>query len=182
MVQVISAKELYQPNNEGGPQPSLVFLEGYLYEFPEEGQGGHIFGFRESTVSLEGKETPPVKYRVRSATTGQLSLSASPPDVAEWQWRLASPFSAVLLALLAVPLSRTAPRQGKYAKIVVGVVLYALYYNLSATAKSWVETGVSPPMPGIWWVPGLLTLVVIGLLWPQIRDLFRHSARRGHAV
>jgi lipopolysaccharide export system permease protein len=182
MVQVISAKELYQRNGEGGSKPLLVFLEGYLYEFPEEGQGGHIFGFRESTVSLEGKEVPPVKYRGRAATTAQLSRSGSPPDVAEWQWRLASPFSAVLLALLAVPLSRTAPRQGKYAKIVLGVVIYALYYNLSATAKSWVETGVAPTVPGVWWVPGLLTLVVIGLLWRQIRDLFRHSARGGRAV
>jgi lipopolysaccharide export system permease protein len=182
MVQVISAKELYQPTNDGDRKPVLVFLEGHLLEFPEDGLGGHIFGFRESTVSLEGKEVPPVKYRVRATTTAQLSLSGSPPDVAEWQWRLASPFSAVLLALLAVPLSRTAPRQGKYAKIVVGVVIYALYYNLSATAKSWVETGVAPPVPGIWWVPGLLTLVVIGLLRQQIRDLFRHRARGGHAV
>jgi len=182
MIQVISAKELYQPNNEGAPKPVLVFLDGYLYEFPEEGQGGQIFGFRESTVSLEGKETPPFKYRVRASTTARLSLSDSPPDVAEWQWRLASPFSAVLLALVAVPLSRTAPRQGKYAKIVVGVVIYALYYNLSATAKSWVETGITPPVPGIWWVSALLTLVVIGLFWQQIRDVFRYSSRSGHGV
>jgi lipopolysaccharide export system permease protein len=102
--------------------------------------------------------------------------------VAEWQGRLAAPLSSVLLALLGVPLSRTAPRQGKYARIVSGVVIYALYYNLSAMAKSWVETGVAPTVPGIWWVPGLLAGVVLTLLRQQVLDRFRGNVRfRGSA-
>ena len=178
IVQVISAKELYQRQDEGGSKPVLVFLDGYLYEFRED-EGGHIVGFRESTLSLEGNNVPSANYRVRAAETARLALSADLPDVAEWQGRLASPLSSVLLALLAVPLSRSAPRQGKYARIVSGVVIYALYYNVSAMAKSWVERGVVPVVPGIWWVPALLAGVVLALLRQQVLDYFRREQRPG---
>jgi lipopolysaccharide export system permease protein len=184
MIQVISAKELYQRRDEGG-RPVLVFLDGYLYEFPratqagqQEDQAGHIIGFKESTLSLEGKEAAPAKYRVRAAGTARLADSADPADVAEWQGRLAAPLSVVLLALLGVPLSRTAPRQGKYARIVFGVVIYALYYDLSAMAKSWVERGVAPAVPGVWWVPAILAGVVLTLLRQEVRDRFRRNQRR----
>jgi lipopolysaccharide export system permease protein len=170
MVQVISAKEVYQHQGEGAGGPVLVFLDGYLYEFPEEGMAGHLVRFRKSTYSLEGKENPPVKYRVRAAPTEQLVLSANPRDVAEEQGRHAAPLSAVLLALLAVPLSQTAPRQGKYGKMVAAVLTYALYYNLSAMAKAWVETEVVGRVPGIWWVPALLASVVLVLLWSDILE------------
>lgn len=163
-VQVISAKELYQRGNEGTGKPVLVFVDGYLYEFSREGTGGHIVRFRESTFSLEQKEGIPLKYRARAAPITGLILSADPPDVAERQWRLAAPLSSVLLALLAIPLSRAAPRQGKYARIVVAVAAYALYYNLSAMAKAWVETGVVSRVPGLWWVPAALAALVLVLL------------------
>jgi lipopolysaccharide export system permease protein len=184
MVQVISAKELYQRRDEGG-RPVLVFLNGYLYEFPratqtgqQEAQAGQIIGFKESTLSLEGKETTSAKYRVRAAETARLADSADPADVAEWQGRLAAPLSSVLLALLGVPLSRTVPRQGKYARIVLGVVIYAIYYDLSAMAKSWVETGVAPAVPGVWWVPAILAGVVLMLLRQEVLDRFRRNHRR----
>jgi len=179
MLQVISAKELYQRQNEGGGKPVLVFLDGYLYEFPEQGEGGHIFGFRESTLSLEGKGVPPDRYRVKATDSARLALSAQPEDVAEWQGRLAAPLSSVLLALLAVPLSRSAPRQGRYARIVSGVVIYALYFNVGALAKSWVQRAVVPFVPGIWWVPALLAGLVLVLLRQQVRDLFRRNQPPG---
>ena len=148
----------------------LVFLDGYLYEFPEEGEAANLVKFRESTYSLEGKENPSVKYRVRAAPTEQLALSANPPDVAERQGRVAAPLASVLLALLAVPLSRTVPRQGKYGRMVAAVLAYALYYNLSAMAKAWVETGVVGRIPGVWWVPTLLASVVLALLWADLLE------------
>jgi len=182
MLQVISAKELYQRQDEGGRKPVLVFLDGHLYEFPQGNQGndeetqkGNIVGFRESTLSLEGKEVAPVKYIVRAADSARLALSSDPPDVAEWQGRLAAPFSSVLLALLAVPLSRSAPRQGRYARIVPGVAIFALYFNVSALARSWVERGVVPVVPGIWWVTALLAGLVLVLLRQQVLDLLRRN-------
>ena len=62
------------------------------------------------------------------------------------------------IILLAVPLSRTQPRRGRYSKIMLAVVIYALYYNLLGVARTSVEQQASPYL---WWAPALLLLVVV---------------------
>ena len=92
--------------------------------------------------------------------------------------------STLLLALLGIPLSRTAPGKGKYAKLVAAVLVLAVYYNTSAMAKDWVEQGVVGSVVGIWWVVVLLAIVVLILSiqpklmfqWGQIRQ--RLSAKK----
>ncbi len=111
-------------------------------------------------------ETPkPPGYRVKSATTNALRQSTDPADRAEFQWRLSTPVSALLLALAAIPLSRSRPRQGRYAKMLLALGIYAVYFNLLDVSRSWVEQGSSTY---IWWVPGLLSLVVAGLYAPAV--------------
>ena len=119
-------------------------------------------------------ETPkPPGYKVKSATTNALRQSSDPADRAELQWRLSTPVSALLLALAAIPLSRSRPRQGRYAKMLLALVIYAVYFNLLDVSRSWVEQGSSNY---IWWVPALLSLVVMGLYVPAIMK--KHKDKR----
>jgi lipopolysaccharide export system permease protein len=105
-------------------------------------------------------------YRVKSASTSALKLSSDPVDRAEFQWRISTPVSTLLLALAAIPLSRIRPRQGRFAKIMLALGIYAIYFNLLDVSRSWVEQG---SLNSIWWVPGLLGLVVAGLYFPVIK-------------
>ena len=105
-------------------------------------------------------------YKVKSASISALRRSPAPPDQAEFQWRMSTPLSALLLALAAIPLSRSRPRQGRYAKMLLALGIYAVYFNLLDVSRSWVEQDVTD---SIWWVPGLLGLVVAGLYFPVIR-------------
>jgi lipopolysaccharide export system permease protein len=104
-------------------------------------------------------------YRVKSAPTRTLRQSSDFEDKAEFQWRLSTPISALLLALAAIPLSRSRPRQGRFAKILLAIGIYAIYFNLLDVSRSWVEQG---SLAYIWWVPGLLGLVVAGLYFPVV--------------
>ena len=86
------------------------------------------------------------------------------------------PLATLLLAALAVPLSRTSPRQGRFAKLFIAVVIYAIYMNFLAVARSWVEHGVIPSGMGLWWVHGALLGVIIlmtifhsGMPWLKLR-------------
>ena len=63
--------------------------------------------------------------------------------------------TVVSLLLLAVPLSRSTPRQGRYGRLVIAILLFVIYYNLLGTAKVWVGDGSVPPVIGLWWVPAL---------------------------
>lgn len=108
-------------------------------------------------------EPDPVGYKTKSGNTFDLQSSEDREDVAEFQWRLSTPISALLLALLAIPLSRSKPRQGRYARMLAALVIYAVYFNLLDVGRTWVEQGTRQ---GIWWAPGLLALLVLLLYLP----------------
>ena len=77
------------------------------------------------------------------------------------------PLSVMMLALLAVPLSRTTPRQGRYAKLFVAVMIYVIYNNLLGISNSWLEDGKVTAAVGMWWVHAAMLFGVWLLLVNQ---------------
>ena len=177
-VQVIYAKKVQQYDDDRNNKPLLIFQDGYVYEFSRTGEEAHFMKFQQSTMSIDSGKTKPMEYKRKAASTWKLARSVDLEDIAEYQWRLSTPMSTLLLALLGIPLSRTAPGKGKYAKLVAAVLVLAVYYNTSALAKDWVEQGVVGPVVGIWWVVVLLAIMVLILSiqpklmfhWGQIRQ------------
>ena len=91
--------------------------------------------------------------------SGELFGSSDASDIAQLQSRASSPIMALVLTLVAVPLSRLRPRQGRYARVGFAIVVYFVYANLLSAAKVWVEKGDLPPAIGPWWVHiGVLAL------------------------
>ena len=85
---------------------------------------------------------------------------------------------ALILTLLAVPLSRLRPRQGRYAHVWVAVLVFAVYANLALAARTWLERGVIAPVFGLWWVHVLfLAMSLAAMLGPGL--LRAQRARRG---
>jgi lipopolysaccharide export system permease protein len=131
---------------------------------------------------IPASDPDPVGYKTKSSSIGDLRLSPNPDDRAEFQWRLTTPVSALLLALLAIPLSRSRPRQGRYAKILIALIIYTVYFNLLDVSRTWVELG---QIQYIWWVPGLLTILVLILYipWRKIqRTVFSASSQPGASL
>ncbi|MEM8768754.1 MAG: LPS export ABC transporter permease LptF [Pseudomonadota bacterium] len=114
--------------------------------------------FDEFSLWLPTAIPEPIGFKPKRMSNSELATSLAPDARAELQWRQSTALSALLLALLAVPLSRTQPRRGRYSKILLAVVIYALYYNLLGLARTSVE---QEAIPYLWWAPGLLSIVVI---------------------
>jgi lipopolysaccharide export system permease protein len=93
--------------------------------------------------------------------TRELWANPSASDMAQLQSRASSPLMALVLTLVAVPLSRLRPRQGRYARVGFAIVVYFVYSNLLSAAKVWVEKGQLPPIVGVWWVH--LIILALGL-------------------
>lgn len=105
-----------------------------------------------------------------------LLRSDEPQHIAEFQWRLAVPISTIILAILAVPLSRSQPRAGRYSRLAIGLLVFIIYLNMMSAAKAWIEQSTISPALGIWWVHGCVLLFAVGLLSVQNgyhRRLFR---------
>ena len=69
---------------------------------------------------------------------------------------------ALLVALLAVPLSRVSPRQGRFARLVPAILLYMAYLGLLLLSRDAVAEATLPALPGMWLVH--LLFVVLGIL------------------
>ncbi len=68
----------------------------------------------------------------RQSTVATLDLigSTDPVHASELQWRLSLVMLVPVLAVLAVPMSRVQPRQGRYFKLVPAAFLYVVYFAL----------------------------------------------------
>lgn len=133
----------------------VVLMDGYRYE----GRPGHadfkMLQYKEHAIRVEEKAIVHSQRKLAATPTAALWESGAVADKAEIQWRMAMPVATILLTVLAVPLSRTNPRQGRYAKLFVGILVYVIYSNLLGVGRAWLERGVMPADIGLWWVHGL---------------------------
>ena len=97
-------------------------------------------------------------------TTAALVVSSEPEEVAELHWRVGIPIATIVLAIMAVPLSRSQPRQGRYGRLAIGLLVFIIYFNLMSAGKAWLEQGTVSPSLGLWWVHALMLSFALGLL------------------
>ena len=75
------------------------------------------------------------------------------------------PISAVILALLAIPLSYVNPRAGRSLNLVMALVLYMVYTNMISVTNSWVGMGKISPALGLWGIHSVMLAMVIMLFY-----------------
>jgi lipopolysaccharide export system permease protein len=144
-----------------------------------------IADFAEQSMPVRIDATEELEDSPAIKASAELLQSSSPEDVAELQWRIATPLSLFVLALLAVPLSRSSPREGRYARVGVGVLIYVIYANSLSIVRVAIERAEIPPWPGMFVVHGLVALFGVLLLLKQSGALsrprpFAYDSRNRH--
>jgi lipopolysaccharide export system permease protein len=102
----------------------------------------------------------------------------------ELHWRLALPIMAVVMGLIAVPLARLRPRQGRYARVGFAILIFFVYIELAIAGKMWFVRGITPEWLGLWWVHGAVVLfAALLLLVPRwlARARYRRNVARAAA-
>ncbi len=159
---IISAASGHQRIDPNTGDRYLVLQNGYRYEgFPGD-PGYRVMRFQTQGILIEPTK-PVVRMDLDASPTAKLWHGGRPEQTAELQWRLSIPLAALVLVVLAVPLSRTTPRQGRYGRLFAAVLVFIIYYNLLGSARVWVQHGDLPPAVGMWWVHGL-ALAAAGVL------------------
>ena len=103
---------------------------------------------------LVKKQNKATDSRVRSIekTLTELWSSKGIKDRVELQWRITIPVLLTVVALLAVPLSYIAPRQGRFGKVGIALLVYIAYLNLIVVTRAQLEAGTIPMIVNFWWV------------------------------
>lgn len=127
-----------------------------------------------------------VKSRKRTdgMTTLRLLKEKTPEARAALEWRLSLPLLVLVVGFLAVPLSRTQPRKGRYGKLIPAVLVYMVYLVLANTARGLSESNDAPVTGLLWFVhAGFFILGLVMYNWRPIQrfiasTLFLDSYRR----
>ena len=175
--QLLTAKTARRTLDGATGEDFLVLQDGYRYDGTPGEASYRIMQFSQYGVRIDLPDAADPGELREAVATRRLLASSDPWDIAELQWRLSMPLSVIVLVLLAVPLTRGGPRQGRYGRLVMAVLLFVVYYNLLGTAKVWVGKGAVPPEIGLWWVP-VLPVILTLLLYNGGRIACRLGLRR----
>ncbi|CAN5286781.1 LPS export ABC transporter permease LptF [soil metagenome] len=85
----------------------------------------------------------------------------------EVHWRLAMPLFVLILAIFALPLARSEPRQPQYGLILFAMLVYLVGMILLLLGTGLVGNGQLPAWLGLWWVHVPMAALAI---WLFIRD------------
>ena len=177
------------------PQPDPVSgsrfmrLENVLQYEGEPGTADFRVGQFDAQMLLlpEATEFAPV-LEESTLPTLQLWGSADLAQRAELQWRLSVILLIPVITLIAVPMSRVNPRQGRYSKLLPAALLYALYFVALQLCRDLVADGRLSPIIGLWWIHGVFIAIGVYLLrfpeglrqWLTRRSLSRTPAGGEH--
>lgn len=130
----------------------LILKDGHRYTGTPGTLNYTVINFGEYGREIKTEEDQ-TKINIEELLPTRLLLfSSKQEEIAELQWRLSLPISVIILGLLAIPLSKVSPRQGRFAKFLPAILLYIAYFNLMLVSKRWVGAGTLPARYGMWWV------------------------------
>jgi lipopolysaccharide export system permease protein len=147
----------------------LTLLDGQVADSRPNERDVRLLRFERNDLQLPD---PPRRERdqgLESMPLGELLAAPGGVARAEFQWRLSPAIAVLALALLAIPLSHSGPREGRGGRVAMGILLYAVYANLLNLSRSWVASEVLPPVIGMWWVHGIVLLLAVFWLQRQGR-------------
>ncbi len=174
MAVVIAEKGHRQGTPDQDGSGMLILHDGWRYEGTPGKADYRIVRYDEHGIVIEPPKPESGLDSYDAYPTADLLKLHDLASASEMQWRLSVPVSVLLLTLLAVPLARTSPRQGRYGKLLIAILVYVIFYNLGILARVWLQKGVTPPLIGMWWVDGVFLASVALLLVQQygVRGLF----------
>lgn len=156
----------------------IELLDGYRYSgYPGEldYEVAHFKKFGDRIQEVEGgvRTADPVDGRA----TAKLLGSDDPEDRAALLWRISLPVMVPIVAIIAMCLSRTDHRRGRYIKMAPAFLIYLTYLMLLANARSAIADGEGSAA-GLWGVHLLFLLAALGLLYGgKLRRQWRYRGR-----
>ncbi len=158
---VMVARHGFQETMANGDR-FLVLLNGRRYEGEPGTAEYRIFEFERYAMRIEAYEAARRPPSTKTTTTIGLLREPTPPNLAELSWRVGLPVSALILSLLAIPLSFVNPRAGRSMNLVLALLIYMIYSNLLSVMQVSIAQSQISLAAGLWSVHlGMLLLLLL---------------------
>jgi len=147
----------------------LRLVQGFEVEGPlASGRDYRLMRYGANEIRLPEDLSPRRKTNaIELQPTTALIADPRPEAGAQLHARIAPPLLTLAFALLAIPLSRSSPRQARFGNLAVGFLIYLFGVFLMLLGTQWLEDGKVPIELGLWWL--LLPLLLVSA-WMYARD------------
>ncbi len=163
-LEVALAQRATHVYSEDGNLQLITLYDGERYEGVPGERKFRIVRFAENTIPVRLPELSGGSTSLEGLASGALLRSDDLKQRAEFHFRLAFPVMALLLAVIAVPLARLRPRQGRYARVGFAVLIFFVYIQLTIAGSTWLARGVTPEWLGLWWVHAAIAVLAAAIL------------------
>lgn len=152
----------------GDSERILLLDDGFRVEGALGAKDFRLMHFERNEIRVPDRENGD-EDDLSAAPSLALLVDGKSPALAELHWRLAMPLFAGVLALFALPLARSEPRQPRYGLILFALLVYAVGMLLLMLGTALLGTGALASRFGLWWVHVPMLAIA---LW-----LFRRDGR-----
>jgi len=163
---VMVAKRGFQEVHENGDR-FLVLLNGHRYEGEPGRADFKIYEFERYAVRTETREAIRAP-NAKTASTLELLAQPLPRHLGELSWRVGLPVSALLLAVLAIPLSYVNPRAGRSVNLVVALLVYMVYSNLLSIMQAAITQSRVSLVFGLLGVHAMMMVLLMLLFYRRL--------------
>lgn len=146
----------------------VVLENGRRYEVEPGTPQFKVMEFERYKVRTEDGEAKPSDRSPNRLPITELVLETSKQARGELLWRIGMPVSAIILALLAIPLSYVNPRAGRSANMLIAILVYAIYSNMISVSQAWVAQGKLSFGVGVWLAHALMLVPLLLLFYKRI--------------
>ena len=147
----------------------LALEDGFRVEGPLSGEAldYRLMRYKRNEMGLPAASDERPSDAPAFKPTIDLLGDPSRGAAAELHWRIAPPLLAFAFVLLAVPLSRSSPRQARYGAMLLAFLAYLVGIFLMLLGTQWLANGTLPMFAGLWWL--VLPMLALGG-WLYARD------------
>jgi len=136
----------------GQTQRYLSLKDGFRVEGALGQKDFRMMRFAHNDVRVPDRERDDSGDDLSADDTLSLLARDKPAARAELHWRLAMPLLVVALALFALPLARSEPRQPQYGLVLVALLVYVVGMLSLLLGTALITEGKLPGWLGLWWV------------------------------
>jgi lipopolysaccharide export system permease protein len=150
----------------------IVLENGRRYEGLPGDPEYRVTEFDRYAARIETREGEQPQLTHKTRQTWDLVVEPSAANRGELVWRIGIPISALLLAMLAVPMSFVNPRAGRSANLLFALFTYIVYSNLLSVSQARVAQGRLDFGLG-WWIVHALMAVLLLIMFARRMQLIR---------
>lgn len=145
----------------------LRLTDGFRVEGGIGTRDYRMMRFQTNDIRVPDREQSDKGDDLSADSTPALLASGLPKSVAEVHWRIAMPLFVAILAIFAMPLARSEPRQPQYGLVLFALLVYIVGMILMLLGTGLIGNGKFPAWLGLWWVH--LPMLALAL-WLFVRD------------